>query len=92
MSAAHGRGWRESDSGVIGGGQVRCDFQATNLVFGVERQFDFGEVNGSRGIAALPDFTESKQPEAALFDHGQHRLSLDTAIPRLCQSLRGVSQ
>lgn len=52
----YGRG---NDSGFMGGGQVGCDFQTTNLVFGVESQFDFGNVKGSHGIPAFPGFTES---------------------------------
>jgi outer membrane immunogenic protein len=49
----------ENDSGFLGGGQVGCDFQTNNLVFGLEGQFDFGNVNGSHSIPALPGFTES---------------------------------
>src|ERR1700739_2913900 len=50
---------RENDSGFLGGGQVGCDFQTTNLVFGVEGQFDFGSVKGTHSIPAFPGFTES---------------------------------
>jgi outer membrane immunogenic protein len=49
----------EKDSGFLGGGQVGCDFQTTNLVFGIEGQFDFGNINGTHSIPALPGFTES---------------------------------
>jgi|SRR5581483_4601244 len=50
---------RENDSGFMGGGQVGCDFQTTNLVFGVESQFEFGSVKGSHSIPAFPAFTEA---------------------------------
>ena len=50
---------RGNDSGFMGGGQVGCDFQTTNLVFGVEAQFDFGNVKGTHAITAFPGFTES---------------------------------
>jgi outer membrane immunogenic protein len=52
-------GSENNDSGFIGGGQVGCDFQTTNLVFGIEGQFDFGSVKGTHNIPALPGFTES---------------------------------
>lgn len=50
---------RENDSGFMGGAQVGCDFQTTNLVFGVESQFEFGGVKGSHAIPAFPAFTEA---------------------------------
>jgi outer membrane immunogenic protein len=50
---------RENDSGFLGGGQVGCDFQTTNWVFGIEGTFDFGSVKGTHSIASLPGFTES---------------------------------
>jgi outer membrane immunogenic protein len=49
---------RENDSGFIGGGQVGCDFQTTNWVFGLQAEFDFGNVKGSHAILNLPGFTE----------------------------------
>jgi outer membrane immunogenic protein len=52
---------RENDSGFIGGGQVGCDFQTTNWVFGIEGTFDFGDVKGSHAIVNLPGFTESNK-------------------------------
>jgi outer membrane immunogenic protein len=45
---------REKDSGFIGGGQVGCDFQTSNLVFGVGGSFDFGNVNGSHITPDVP--------------------------------------
>jgi outer membrane immunogenic protein len=50
---------REKDSGFIGGGQAGCDFQAGNLVFGVQGQFDFGNVNGRHFLTDLPTFSET---------------------------------
>jgi outer membrane immunogenic protein len=51
---------REKDSGFVGGGQAGCDFQAgSNLVFGVQGQFDFGSVNGRHQLTDLPTFSET---------------------------------
>ena len=50
---------RENDSGVIGGGQVGCDFQTGNLVFGIGGSFDFGSINGRHALADFPTFSES---------------------------------
>jgi outer membrane immunogenic protein len=50
---------RENDSGFIGGGQVGCDFQTTNLVFGIQGSFDFGSVKGSHALTDFPTFTET---------------------------------
>ena len=52
-------GSENNDSGFIGGGQVGCDFQTNNLVFGIEGQFDFGSVKGTHNVPALAGFTES---------------------------------
>jgi outer membrane immunogenic protein len=52
-------GSENNDSGFIGGGQVGCDFQTNNLVFGIEGQFDFGGVKGTHKVPALTGFTES---------------------------------
>lgn len=46
-------------SGFLGGAQVGCDFQTTNLVFGIEGQFDFGNVKGTANVPALAGFTAS---------------------------------
>lgn len=48
---------REQDSGVIGGGQVGCDFQTGNMVFGIGGSFDFGDVKGSHALTDFPAFT-----------------------------------
>ncbi|MGY4296563.1 hypothetical protein ACVWXN_004658 [Bradyrhizobium sp. i1.4.4] len=50
---------REKDSGVIGGGQVGCDFQTGNLVFGVGGSFDFGNIKGSHALTDFPAFSEA---------------------------------
>jgi outer membrane immunogenic protein len=49
----------ERDSGFAGGGQVGCDFQTTNWVFGVEGMFDFGNVKGQHAVTAFPAFSET---------------------------------
>jgi outer membrane immunogenic protein len=50
---------REDASGFLGGGQVGCDFQTTNLVFGIDGKFDFGRINGQHNIPAFPGFTDT---------------------------------
>jgi outer membrane immunogenic protein len=55
-SAEYGR---NDGSGFLGGGQVGCDFQTTNLVFGVDAKFDFGNVRGTNNVIALPGFTDT---------------------------------
>jgi outer membrane immunogenic protein len=55
---------RQHDNGFIGGGQVGCDFQTTNLVFGVQGTFDFGSVKGSHALAAFPTFSETNNLQA----------------------------
>jgi len=50
---------REKDSGVMGGGQVGCDFQTGSLVFGVGGSFDFGSINGRHALADFPTFSET---------------------------------
>jgi len=50
---------RETDNGFSGGGQVGCDFQTTNLVFGIQGEFDFGNINGRHAVAAFPTFSET---------------------------------
>jgi outer membrane immunogenic protein len=50
---------REDDNGVIGGGQLGCDFQTGSLVFGVQGQFDFGNVNGRHALTDFPTFSET---------------------------------
>jgi outer membrane immunogenic protein len=50
---------RENDSGFMGGGQVGCDFQTGNLVFGLETQFDFGNVKGKHQLTDFPTFSET---------------------------------
>ncbi len=51
----------EHDSGFLGGGQVGCDFQTTNLVFGVELQGDWGNINGNQNILSRPGFSEQNR-------------------------------
>jgi outer membrane immunogenic protein len=55
---------RENDSGFVGGGQAGCDFQTSNLVFGVGASFDFGNVNGKHAIPDIPGFTETNSLKA----------------------------
>ena len=55
---------RENDSGFIGGGQAGCDFQTTNLVFGVQGTFDFGNIRGSHALVDFPTFSETNNLQA----------------------------
>lgn len=55
---------REDDRGFIGGGQAGCDFQTTNLVFGIQGTFDFGGVKGSHALADFPNFSETNDLSA----------------------------
>ena len=55
---------REDDRGFMGGGQAGCDFQTTNLVFGVQGTFDFGNVKGSHALTDFPNFSETNNLQA----------------------------
>jgi len=48
----------ENDTGFIGGGQAGCDFQTTNVVFGVQGTFDFGNIKGSHALTSFPTMSE----------------------------------
>ncbi len=50
---------REDDSGFIGGGQAGCDFQTGPLVFGVQGQFDFGNVSGQHLVPDVAGLSET---------------------------------
>jgi len=50
---------RETDNGFVGGVQVGCDFQTTNLVFGVEGMFDFSSIKGQHALTDFPTFSET---------------------------------
>ncbi len=56
---------REDDKGFLGGGQAGCDFQTTNLVFGIQGTFDFGNINGSHALPAFPNMSETNSLKAA---------------------------
>ena len=64
VGAAFANYGREDDKGFMGGGQAGCDFQTTNLVFGVQGTFDFGNVKGSHALADLPTFSEANSLKA----------------------------
>ena len=65
----------ETDSGIVGGGQVGCDYQfATNWVIGVEGEFDWGNLSGSHPLPVFSKFTmkdktKSFQTVAARFGY-----------------------
>jgi len=54
----------ENDTGFIGGGQAGCDFQTTNVVFGVQGTFDFGGIKGSHALTAFPTLSETNDLKA----------------------------
>jgi len=47
----------QTDSSLIGGGQVGCDYQMGQWVFGVKGQFDWGNLKGSNALPTFPTFT-----------------------------------
>ena len=55
---------REDDKGFMGGGQAGCDFQTTNLVFGIQGTFDFGSVKGSHALTDFPTQSETNNLKA----------------------------
>jgi outer membrane immunogenic protein len=64
IGAAFANYGRENDSGFIGGGQAGCDFQTTNLVFGVQGTFDFGSIKGSHAVTDFPNLSETNNLKA----------------------------
>jgi len=62
---------REKDTGFIGGGQIGCDFQTTNLVFGVQSSFDFGDVKGSHPLTDFPTFSENNSLKSIITATGR---------------------
>jgi outer membrane immunogenic protein len=53
----------QSPSSVAGGGQVGCDYQASQWVFGVQGLVDATDLNGSNDITAFPTFTIHNKDE-----------------------------
>lgn len=49
---------RSSDSDLIGGGQIGCDYQANNFVFGIQGMFDFTDLNSRHTLPAFPAFVD----------------------------------
>jgi len=48
---------RSSDTGLIGGGQIGCDYQfANSFVVGVQGMFDFTDLNSHQTLPAFPTF------------------------------------
>jgi len=63
---------RENDSGFIGGGQAGCDFTAgSNLVFGVQGMFDFGNINGRHSVTAFPTLSETNSLKSVITATGR---------------------
>ena len=50
--------WNETDAAFVGGAQVGCDYQFDrNWLIGVQGQFVWGDIDGSRALTAFPTFT-----------------------------------
>jgi outer membrane immunogenic protein len=62
---------RETDNGFLGGGQVGCDFQTGNLVFGIQGQFDFGNINGRHALTDFPTFSETNSLKSVITATGR---------------------
>jgi outer membrane immunogenic protein len=63
---------REDDSGFIGGGQAGCDFQVgSNLVVGVQGQFDFGSIGGRHALTNFPTFSETNSLKSVITATGR---------------------
>jgi outer membrane immunogenic protein len=63
---------REKDSGFIGGGQAGCDFMAgSSLVFGVQGQFDFGNINGRHALTDFPTLSETNSLKSIITGTGR---------------------
>ena len=62
----------EDDTGFIGGGQVGCDWTVgSNLVVGIEGQFDFGGVNGRHALIAFPTQSETNSLRSVMTAAGR---------------------
>src|SRR6202011_5355108 len=61
---------RENDSAFIGGGQAGCDFQTGNLVFGVQGQFDFGNINGQHALVHFPTLSKPNSLKSVITGTG----------------------
>jgi len=49
-----------SDSSVIGGGQIGCDYQfANNWLVGIQAMYDYGRISSSHVIPAFPTFNSN---------------------------------
>jgi outer membrane immunogenic protein len=46
----------ETETGLIGGGQIGCDYQSGAWVFGIQGQSDIGRLLGSHPIPSFPTF------------------------------------
>ena len=69
----------ETDTGVIGGAQIGCDYEfAPRWVLGVQGQFDWGNLNGSHALPAFPTFTMNDKTD-----------NFDTATARLGYAFAG---
>jgi outer membrane immunogenic protein len=63
---------RETDNGFIGGGQAGCDFQVgSNLVIGVQGQFDFGDIKGRHALTDFPTFSETNDLKSVITATGR---------------------
>src|ERR1700738_1217573 len=57
-------------SGVIGGGQIGCNYQVASWVFGIQADYDWTKVNSSPATTVIPALVGG--PVAGLTDWTQH--------------------
>ena len=57
-------------SGVIGGGQIGCNYQVASWVFGIQADYDWTNVNGNPANTVIPALVGG--PVAGLTDWTQH--------------------
>jgi outer membrane immunogenic protein len=48
----------DTSNGVVGGGQVGCDYQNGNFVVGIQDMFDGADISGSHPYTGAPIFTD----------------------------------
>ena len=61
----------KSDTGFIGGGQIGCDFQTGNLVFGVQGMFDWAHINGQHALTDFPAISETNNLRSIITGTGR---------------------
>ena len=76
-------------SGVIGGGQIGCNYQVASWVFGIQADYDWTNVNSNPANTLIPALVGG--PVAGLTDSTQHN-SLASVTGRIGYSWDRVTQ